>query len=151
MASHRTVGGVALARRHQLSCYSPGVARLTRRLAAPAATSVASLWIYPNLSYLRHPLSLTNTRRHPERDDDERPYGCSTPAGAEHGLSQRQGRIPDALAGELARRARNAETLRALKGRLMPTLAKASTVNRTQGAFHPWDHRLLSRDASRAP
>lgn len=32
VASHRTVGGVALARRHQPSCYSPGVARLTEEV-----------------------------------------------------------------------------------------------------------------------
>jgi hypothetical protein len=83
MASHRTVSGVALARRHQLSCYSPGVARPTRRLAAPAATSVAPLWIYPNLSYLRHPLSLTSTHRRPEQTmaggqtDTQRPQALS--------------------------------------------------------------------------
>jgi hypothetical protein len=82
-------------------------------------------------------------------DDDERPHGFSTPAGAELGLSQRQRRIPDALTGELARRARNAETSRALKGRLMSTLAKAPTLNRTQSAFHPQDQRLLSRDAGK--
>jgi hypothetical protein len=145
------VGGAALTRRHQLSCYSPGVTRPTRRLATPSTTSVTPLWIYPNLSYLRHPLSLTSTCRRSERNDDWRPHGHPAPAGAEHGLSQRRGRIPDAVTGELAHRARNAEAPRALKGRLMPTLAKASTINRTRGAFHPRGRRLLSRDASEVP
>jgi hypothetical protein len=35
VASHRTVGGVALARRHQLGWYSPGVARSRRSLQRP--------------------------------------------------------------------------------------------------------------------
>lgn len=84
-------------------------------------------------------------------DYDGRPHGSSLPAGAELGLSQRQGQVPDALTGELVRRACDAETSRALKGRLLPTLAKASTVSRTQGAFHPRGHRLLSRDAGKGP
>jgi hypothetical protein len=66
VASHRTVGGVVLARRHQLSLHSPGFARPTRGPTTTAATSVTSPRVYPNLSYLRHPLSLTSIRRHLE-------------------------------------------------------------------------------------
>lgn len=36
------------------------------RLATPVATSVPSLRIYPDPSYLRHPLSLTSTNPRPE-------------------------------------------------------------------------------------
>jgi hypothetical protein len=59
-------------------------------------------------------------------------------------------RHPNAVTGELARRARNAEASRALKGRRPSPLAKALTVNRTRDAFHPRDQRLLSGDASKA-
>jgi hypothetical protein len=57
----------------------------------------------------------------------------------------------NALTGELARRARDAETSRALKGRLLPGLAKALTVSRTRGAFHPRDQQLLSGAANKMP
>lgn len=67
VASHRTVGGVVLARRHQLSSHSPGFARPTKEACDTAATSVTPLRFVPNLSYLRHPLSLTSTRRRLEQ------------------------------------------------------------------------------------
>jgi len=67
VASHRAVGGVVLARRHQLSLYSSGIARPMKRLAMTVATSVASPRVFPNLSYLRHSLSLPSTRRRLEQ------------------------------------------------------------------------------------
>lgn len=108
VASHRTVGGVVLARRHQLSSHSPGFVRPTKRLTTTAATSVTPPRLYPNLSYLRHPMSLTSTRRRLEQatvgdhtDPDARrrrawplptpyvsphrtPYGRTSSPGSQH-------------------------------------------------------------------
>jgi len=53
--------------RHQLGWYSSGVACPRRERATPAATSVTPRWIFPNLSYPRHPLSLTSTCRRSEK------------------------------------------------------------------------------------
>lgn len=143
VASHRTVGGIALARRHQPSWYSLGVARPTKEACDNRRGVRCAALGYPNLSYLGHPLSLTSTCRRLDRTTTGDQTGSSPPVGVKLGLSQHRGRILDAVAGELARRARNAETSRALKGRFMPMLAKATTINRTRGAFHPWDRRPL--------
>jgi hypothetical protein len=50
VASHRTVGGVALARRHQPSCYSPGVTRPTKEACDNRHGVRYTALDYPNLS-----------------------------------------------------------------------------------------------------
>jgi hypothetical protein len=65
---HRAVGGVVLARRHQLSSYSPGFARPTKETCEDRCdVRMSPPRLSPNLCYLRHPLSLTSIRRRMEQ------------------------------------------------------------------------------------
>lgn len=79
-----------------------------------------------------------------------RPNGRTESVDSVPGPSRCLGRIRGASMGGLACRAHGAETPLALKGRPPSNLAKDRTADRTRGAFHLRDPRLLSRAASRS-
>jgi hypothetical protein len=150
MASHRTPGDAALARRRLLSCHGSGVTPSALTPAKPPRQPPSPSWIYP-------------------KPIDSDTSCCSlTPSAAWIGprtATVRTSAPPDPLRDhwkdQLAGAHRTPEGMRlALQGRLPPPLTKAATLNRTQGAFHPLDpftgqqlrfHRCQPRLPARFP